>query len=90
MLISLSWLKKYVRVPEDTQVLADKLTMTGLNVERVLPTGFTDPNVVVGRVVGVSDHPNADKLRVCRVDAGGKAPRDIVCGAENVAEGQNV
>ncbi|MEE9271631.1 MAG: phenylalanine--tRNA ligase subunit beta [Candidatus Krumholzibacteria bacterium] len=90
MLISLSWLKKYVRIPEDTRVLVDKLTMTGLNVERVLPTGFTDPNVVVGRVVGVSDHPNADKLRVCRVDAGGKAPRDIVCGAENVAEGQNV
>ncbi|MFQ5512285.1 MAG: phenylalanine--tRNA ligase subunit beta [Candidatus Krumholzibacteriia bacterium] len=90
MLISLSWLGKYVQVPDDTKTLVEELTMTGLNVERVLQTGFSDPNVVVGRVLSVADHPNADKLRVCRVDVGDDPVREIVCGAPNVAEDQKV
>ncbi|MBW2278388.1 MAG: phenylalanine--tRNA ligase subunit beta, partial [Deltaproteobacteria bacterium] len=90
MLVSLSWLKKYVDIPTDTKTLCDDLTMAGLNVERVIPTGLTEEKIVVGRVLEVGPHPNADKLVVCRVDVGGEAPSEIVCGAPNVAAGQLV
>lgn len=90
MLVSLSWLKKYVRLPENTAQLAEDLTMAGLNVEGRETKGFDDPNVVVGKVLEVAPHPNADKLRLCRVDVGKGGARDIVCGAPNVAAGQCV
>jgi phenylalanyl-tRNA synthetase beta chain len=90
MLISLSWLKKYVDIPVDTRTLVDDLTMLGLNVERVTTTGFDGDRIVVGRVLEAGRHPNADRLSVCRVDVGSAEPLEIVCGAPNVRAGQCV
>lgn len=89
MLVSLSWLKKYVDIPVGTQTFATDLTMLGLNVEHVTGAAAIDEKVVVGRVLGVEQHPNADRLRVCSVDVGSD-PLEIVCGAPNVAAGQLV
>jgi len=90
MLVSVSWLKKYVRIPVDTKTLAADLTMTGLNVERVENRGVSLEHVVVGRVLEKARHPNADRLSCCRVEVGPDDVRDIVCGAPNVAAGQLV
>jgi len=90
MLISLSWLKKYVDIPVGTKAFVNDLTMLGLNVERVTASGFESDDVVVGLVLEAGRHPNADRLTVCRVDVGDAEPLDIVCGAPNVAVGQYV
>jgi phenylalanyl-tRNA synthetase beta chain len=90
VLVSLSWLKKYVEIPVDSDALAENLTMTGLNVERRMGRGYSDANVVVGRVLEVRDHPNADKLTLCRVQVGPETTTEVVCGAPNVADGQLV
>lgn len=90
MLISLSWLKKYVPVTVDTKTLAEDLTMAGLNVERVERRGLSVDHLVVGKVLEKARHPNADRLSCCRVQVGPNDVRDIVCGAPNVAEGQYV
>jgi phenylalanyl-tRNA synthetase beta chain len=90
MLISLAWLKKYVDIPVDTKAFVDDLTMLGLNVEHVTALGFDNGDVVVGRVLEASGHPNADRLTVCSVDVGTAEPLEIVCGAPNVAAGQYV
>jgi len=90
MLVSVSWLKKYVRVPVDTKTLAHDLTMAGLNVEHVERRGLSIDHVVVGKVLEKAVHPNADRLSWCRVQVGPDDVRDIVCGAANVAAGQYV
>ncbi len=90
MLVSVSWLKKYVRISVDTKVLADDLTMTGLNVEHVERRGLAIDHLVVGKVLEAAKHPNADRLSWCRVQVGADDVRDIVCGAPNVAAGQYV
>ena len=95
MNISASWLSDYVAhglAPDD---LAERLTMSGLEVEGVDQSGPMLNGVVVGHVREVRPHPNADRLRVCSVDLGDAAPEageliQIVCGAPNVAEGQKV
>lgn len=90
MLISLSWLKKYVRIPVDTNTLVEDLTMAGLNVERVERRGLSIEHFVVGKVLEKAKHPNADRLSWCRVEVGPNDVRDVVCGAPNVAAGQYV
>jgi phenylalanyl-tRNA synthetase beta chain len=90
MLISLSWLKKYIDIPVDTGTLVSDLTMLGLNVERTISSGFDSASVVVGHVLEAERHPNADRLTVCRVDVGGDEALEIVCGAPNVTAGQYV
>ncbi len=90
MLVSVSWLKKYVRIPADTNSLVDALTMAGLNVERVEKRGLSIENLVIGRVLEKTKHPNADRLSWCRVEVGPNDVREIVCGAPNVAAGQFV
>ncbi|MCP4690890.1 MAG: phenylalanine--tRNA ligase subunit beta, partial [Desulfobacterales bacterium] len=83
MKVSLSWLNDYVPVEMDVNRLADALTMVGLEVEGVEDRWRCLESVVVGRVLEVKPHPDADKLTLCRVDVGGRtAP--IVCGAPNV------
>ncbi len=87
MKFSENWLRTWVNPSVDIQPLADKLTMSGLEVEaleRVEP-GFR--GVVIGRVADVGPHPNADQLRVCVVDVGGDQLLQIVCGADNVTPG---
>ncbi|HZV72695.1 MAG TPA: phenylalanine--tRNA ligase subunit beta [Conexibacter sp.] len=105
MKVPLSWLHEYVRPDLDAAALAERLALTGTEVERVLhhgvPTtgsaggapgsagGATD-GFAIGKVLSVEPHPDADRLRVCRVDLGGEEPAQIVCGAPNVAAGQTV
>jgi phenylalanyl-tRNA synthetase beta chain len=91
MRVPIAWLREYCDPPLDTARLADRLAMTGTEVERVERHGVTAPeNFVVGRVLRAEQHPDADRLRVCVVDAGESEPRQIVCGAPNVAAGQTV
>jgi phenylalanyl-tRNA synthetase beta chain len=86
MKVSLSWLEDYVTVDMPIDQLANMLTMSGLEVEAVEDRyGYLD-TVKVGRIVSVTPHPNADKLTVCRVEAGSSS-YSVVCGAPNAAAG---
>ena len=84
MKISENWLREWVDPPLDGRALAERLTMAGLEVESVVAAAPDFDGVVVGRVLSVDEHPEADRLRVCRVDVGDATPRQIVCGAPNV------
>ncbi len=86
MKFSEQWLRELANPAGDTAALVHQLTMQGLEVESLDPAAPPLPGIVVGRVLEVTPHPNADRLRVCRVDAGG-APLQIVCGASNVQVG---
>lgn len=90
MKVSLSWLKKYVSVDMDPGKISDDLTMAGLEVDAVEQRYAYLDQIVVARVVEVKKHPNADKLSVCKVDAGKEELLQIVCGAPNVKEGMSV
>ncbi len=87
MKFSERWLREWVDPPISTDELAQKLTMAGLEVDSVEPAAAAFEGVVVGRVIEVASHPDADKLRVCAVDIGTGEPLSIVCGAANVHEG---
>ncbi len=89
MKVSYNWLKDYVDLDLDPYRLAERLSLIGFEVEEVQERRLDFPNVVVGRVLQVQRHPNADQLSVCRVDVGADRLQ-IVCGASNVAEGQVV
>ncbi len=90
MRVPYRWLKEYVDVGLGPEELAAALTGQGLAVEAVERRGAAFRGVVTGRVLEVAPHPNADRLKVCLVDTGGAEPRQIVCGAPNVAAGQTV
>jgi len=85
MKVSLSWLKDYIDIVMDPADLAEALTMAGLEVESVSDRYAYLQSVVVGRIEEVRPHPNADKLRLCRVDTGERRV-SVVCGAPNVRE----
>ena len=88
MKISYNWLKDYVDHPLSPDALGEALTMSGLELEEAETLGASLDGVVVGRVLEVGPHPNADRLTLCRVDLGNGEPVQIVCGAPNVAAGQ--
>jgi phenylalanyl-tRNA synthetase beta chain len=88
MKVSLSWLEEYVPIHLPVSDLADALTMAGLEVEAVEDRYAYLETVAVGRVVEVMPHPNADRLKLCRVD-GGNGVVPVVCGAPNVVAGMN-
>ncbi len=88
--ISYRWLQRYVHLDESPEALAERLTMAGLEVDGVAPIGSDLDGVVVGEVLEVRTHPNADRLVLCDVDTGTKEPSQIACGAPNVAAGQKV
>ncbi len=85
-----SWLREFCNPPISTQALADTLTMAGLEVEELRPVAPPFSKVVVGEIVEAVQHPNADRLRVCQVDAGQGALLNIVCGAPNARVGIKV
>ncbi|CAM3694396.1 phenylalanine--tRNA ligase subunit beta [Bordetella sputigena] len=85
-----SWLRALVNPSIDTQELAHRLTMAGLEVEDLQPAAPPFSGVVVAHIVEIAPHPNADKLRVCQVDDGSGQPLQIVCGAPNAAAGLKV
>ncbi len=88
--ISELWLRQYADPAIDSEALSEALTMAGLEVETSRPVAPPFSGVVVGRVVEVRRHPNADRLTVCQVDTGDGSMRTVVCGAPNVAEGIKV
>jgi phenylalanyl-tRNA synthetase beta chain len=95
MHVPLSWLRDYVTVDATAQEIADRLFTSAAEVERIFDVGVPDidGNVgrfLVGRVLEVEAHPNADRLRVCQVDVGEGNARQIVCGAWNFEAGATV
>ncbi len=85
-----SWLREFCNPPLNTAELADLLTMAGMEVEELRPAAPPFRGVVVGEVLAVERHPDADRLNVCQVDVGAAAPLNIVCGAPNVRVGIKV
>src|SRR3990170_1896926 len=91
MRVPLSWLRDYVDIDIEPRVLADALTMRGMEVSGVEVVGADWSGVVVGRLLDVQRHPNADTLWVTRVDVGSAGGElEIVCGAQNLEVGQLV
>ena len=90
MKFSENWLRTLVNPDLSSEALAHALTMAGLEVEALEPVAPAFDNVVVAEVLDMVKHPNADRLKVCRVNAGEAEPLTIVCGAANVAVGVRV
>lgn len=90
MKVSYNWLKKYVELTDTPEALANKITLTGLEVDNVRHPAAGLKKIVVGWVKSVREHPNSDHLNICQVDVGEEAPIQIVCGAPNIAAGQKV
>ncbi|GAO05170.1 phenylalanine--tRNA ligase subunit beta [Anaeromyxobacter sp. PSR-1] len=89
MRISLKWLSEYVDLPAPEE-LARRLTAVGFEIEAVERTGAELKGVVTARIAASEPHPNAEKLSVTRVDAGGAEPLQVVCGAKNYRVGDVV
>jgi phenylalanyl-tRNA synthetase beta chain len=95
MKIPVTWLREYVDTRASTAEIAERLSISTLEVERVARRGVPDLDgnlgfYRVGRVLEAGKHPNADRLQLCRVDVGEAEPRQIVCGAWNFGEGATV
>ncbi|MCE0490750.1 phenylalanine--tRNA ligase subunit beta [Pantoea sp. Mb-10] len=84
------WLREWVNPALDSAALSDQITMAGLEVDGVEPVAGAFHGVVVGEVVECGQHPNADKLRVTKINVGGDRLLDIVCGAPNCRQGLKV
>ena len=92
MKLSLSWIRDYVNIPEDADLkkLAYDLTMSTVEVEDVEYLAERFENMIVGVIEKIEPHPNADRLRVCKVNIGSDEIKDIVCGGINLEEGMRV
>ncbi|USP39953.1 phenylalanine--tRNA ligase subunit beta [Acinetobacter sp. XS-4] len=87
MKISENWLRTWVNPAIDSDTLSDQLTMLGLEVDELAPVAKPFTGVVIGEVLTVEQHPDADRLRVTTVNIGSGEPLQIVCGAPNVRTG---
>lgn len=87
MKISENWLRTWVNPAIDSETLSDQLTMLGLEVDELAPVAKPFTGVLVGEVLTVEQHPDADRLRVTTVNIGSGEPLQIVCGAPNVRVG---
>jgi phenylalanyl-tRNA synthetase beta chain len=87
MKFTLAWLKEHLDTDHSLHELADKLTMIGLEVERIEDKATLFAPFVIARVTDAKQHPNADRLRVCMVDTGDGQPIQVVCGAPNARTG---
>jgi len=92
MKLSLNWIRDYVKIPDDMDLgrLAFDLTMSTVEVEGATELARQFDNIVVGEIKEVLPHPNADKLRVCKVDIADGEIHDIVCGGSNLEAGMSV
>ena len=94
MKFSEQWVREWTNPEIETQALADQLSLAGLEVDGIELAAGEFSGIVVGKVLSMEKHPDADKLRVCQVEAGAHnvdgQPLQIVCGAPNVAEGMYV
>ena len=89
MKVSYKWLQEYIDFDYTPEELAAKLTMAGLEVDDVVYQDEGLENVVIGEILEIKEHPNADKLSICQVDLG-TTKEEIVCGAKNMEEGDKV
>ncbi len=91
MKVSLNWIRDYVQLPADADLkkLAYDLTMSTVEVEDATDLGASFHDMVVGIIKAIEQHPNADKLKVCKTDIGGRV-EDVVCGGSNLREGMKV
>ena len=95
MRVPVSWLREYVETAANARELERRLSISSVEVERLVDAGVADVDdnlghFVVGRVVSAERHPNADRLQLCQVDVGGPEPQQIVCGAWNFGAGATV
>jgi phenylalanyl-tRNA synthetase beta chain len=95
MRVPVSWLREYVETRASTDEVARRLSISSLEVERVVDVGVPADGdnlgrFVVGRVLAADPHPNADRLQLCQVDVGNPEPQQIVCGAWNFGAGATV
>ena len=90
MIVSLEWLKDYTDINVSPEEFCDKMIMSGSNLETMEHVGCDMEKVVVGKILKIEKHPDADKLVVCQVDVGNDQPVQIVTGAPNVFEGAYV
>lgn len=90
MKFSEKWLREWVNPVIDTQALSEQLSMAGLEVDAIEPAAAAFNGVVVGEVIECGQHPDADKLRVTKINVGGDELLDIVCGAPNCRQGIKV
>ncbi len=89
MILSYNWLKEFVKISLSPPELAEKLNLSGLPVEEIKVKGDKILGVIVGKILKIEKHPNADKLSYCDVTDGSKIYK-IVCGAQNIKEGMTV
>lgn len=89
MKVPLKWLKDYVDIEISNEELADKLTLAGLEVSAIEVVGGSWEKIVVGKILEINPHPNADRLRLATVDMG-KGSQTVVCGAPNLVIGDNI
>ena len=87
MLVSLNWLKEYVKIDKDVMTFGDILTMSGTKVETIEPVNERVQGILTGRIVKIEQHPNADRLVVCQMDMGEGKTLQIITSAKNVFEG---
>lgn len=90
MIVPMSWMKDYTDINVDLQKFIDEMIMTGTNVEGYEELGEGIEKVVVGKILKIEKHPDADKLVVCQVDVGEEENIQIVTGAKNVEEGHYI
>lgn len=90
MIVSLEWLKDYTDIQAEPQEFCDKMILSGSNLETMEQAGCDMEKVVVGKILKIEKHPDADKLVVCQLDVGSEEPVQIVTGAPNVFEGAYV
>jgi len=90
MNLPLNWLKEFVKINASATEIAEKLTLSGSETEKIVQHGKSLKNIVVGSIKEIKPHPDADKLRLAYVDVGKKDMLTIVCGAPNITAGQKV
>ncbi|MEI7740940.1 MAG: phenylalanine--tRNA ligase subunit beta [bacterium] len=90
ILASYNWIKEFLKTDATPDEFARELSLRGPGVEKVISVSGQFKNIVVGKLISVEKHPNADKLRVTQVDVGAKKPQQIVCGGSNLEVGQLV
>ncbi len=92
MRVSLNLIRKYVDLPKDLtdEQIAYDMTLRTVEVDEVENAGSKFHDIVVGKILEVKEHPNADKLRICMVDVGDAEPIQIVCGGSNLYVGEKV
>ncbi|MEA4988753.1 MAG: phenylalanine--tRNA ligase subunit beta [Anaerovorax sp.] len=90
MLVPIQWLKEYTNVDENIDKFCDRMIMSGSNLETVEFFGENIENVVIGKILSIDKHPDADKLVITKIDVGAEEPIQIVTGASNIAVGNYV